>query len=177
MLKKNIIETVRLILRPVSMDDFMHLNQMYTNPKVMKYIYNGSTFSEADAYKRVKGFVDHWEKHGFGMWILQVKSSNQIAGYAGLRYFEDNRPEFNGKIELGYIIDEPYWGSGYASEAVTACVRAGLNQYHLKRILATILPENIASQKIALKAGLKHTFDAEFDGLKHYIYEIKREEL
>jgi len=77
------------------------------------------------------------------------------------------------KLSLA-TLDEPYWGRGYASESVFACVQAGLYQFNLDRILTTILPENIASQKVATKAGLKHTFDAEFCELIHYIYEVRR---
>lgn len=168
-----IIETDNIILKPITPSDFDPLYKMYTNPNVMKYIYDGRIFSKETATEKLNGFVQHWKKHGFGMYLLQLKNKGHIAGYAGLRFFEDERPEFKNEIELGYIIDEPYWGKGYASEAVTACVNFGIHDKQFERILATILPENIASQKVSEKAGLKHTFDAEFDGLLHYIYEIK----
>ncbi len=146
---------------------------MYQNPNVMKYIYDGSVFLTEKARERVDGFAAHWQQHSFGMWLFRLKNSDEVVGYGGLRYFEDGRPEFKNQIELGYIIDEPYWGIGFAQEAVSACVQAGLNHYHRKRILATILPDNIASQKVAERAGMQYAFDADFDGLLHYIYEVK----
>jgi len=172
----NEIKTERLILRPILFEDWQVLSIMYSNPKVMKYIYDGSTFTTEQAKNRARSFSEHWKNHGFGMWLLTKQSNHSVVGYGGFRYFENEQPEFANQIELGYIIDAPFWGCGYASEAVCAFIQAGFHQFNMKRILATILPENIASQKIAEKAGLKHTFDAKFSGLLHSIYEANKPE-
>ena len=171
---KNSFETDRLILKPIVMTDIDHLSPIYQNLNVMKYIYDGSIFSKEEAESRVRGFAKHWQNHGFGMWLFQMKSDNSVIGYGGFRYFEDERPVFKQQIELGYILNEPYWSMGFASEAVNQAVQLGLNQYGINRILATILPDNISSQKVVIKAGLEHTFDADFDGLLHQVYEINK---
>lgn len=93
-------------------------------------------------------------------------------GYCGFRYFENKNPQLINQIEIGYIIDEPFWKKGYASEAIIACIQIGFEKYHFKRILATILPYNIASQKVAVKAGMTHQFDIDIEGLVHFVYEI-----
>jgi [ribosomal protein S5]-alanine N-acetyltransferase len=167
------VETERLFLRPIRASDLAWFIKVYANPKNMKQIHDGSTLTKKQAQHKVNNFIKDWEEHGFGMWILQEKSTSQFIGYAGFRYFEEKEATLHNQIELGYIINEPYWGKGYASEAVFICVQTGLNQYHLKHILATILPDNTASQKVADKAGLKHSFDIEIDGLVHYVYEAK----
>ena len=82
----------------------------------------------------------------------------------------------SGLVELGYILDEPFWGKGYATEAVTACVQIGFEQHHLNYMFATILPENVASQKVIMKAGMKYKCDLSVKGLIHQIYDINQQQ-
>jgi ribosomal-protein-alanine N-acetyltransferase len=168
----HIIETEQLVLKPIAEKNFQRLFEMYSNPNVMKYIYDGKIFSEELAKEKVADFDAHWHQHGFGMWMIYLKSSEKAIGYAGFRYFEDERDQFKNQIELGYIIDEPYWGKGYAKECIKACVDAGINRYHFQCVVATILPENISSINVATHAGLSYAFDADFDNLIHHVYTI-----
>lgn len=102
------------------------------------------------------------------------KITKKTAGYCVLRFFNDDHPDLNGKIEIGYTLDEPFWGKGYATEAVNALITFGFDQHHFTRILATILPGNIASQKVVKKAGMVYIGDLETHGLVHQIYEKTR---
>lgn len=171
--ENNFIETERLTLKPIIESNFDRLFELYSNKNVMKYIYDGEIFSKKTAREKIAGFVQHWHKYGFGFWMMYLKNKQEAVGYIGFRYFEDDRKEFKNKIELGYIIDKPYWGRGYAKEGIQACVQAGFNNYNILQILATILPENIPSVRAVLHAGFKHISDAKFDGLLHGVYEIK----
>lgn len=168
------LETEHLILRPIQQNDTDRLHEMYSNPAVMQYIYDGSVFSREKSEARVAECLLHWEKHGFGLFVMIEKATKNIAGYCVLRYFIDDHPDLNGKIEIGYILDEPFWGKGYATEAVKALIQFGFEQHHFSQILATILPDNIASQKVVQKAGLIYIGDLETHGLMHQIYEIVR---
>ncbi len=170
------LDTEHLILRPVVASDFERLYEIYRNPKVMRYIHEGHVFSFDKAKQRVDGFVEQWQKYNFGMYLLVEKISHEPIGYCGFRYFKEDVPELKDEIELGYILDEPYWGKGYASEAVHACIQIGFETFHFKRILATILSDNIASQKAATKYGMKYNFDLSVHGLVHEIYEITADE-
>lgn len=166
------IETKNLILRPINQLDVGRLHEIYSNPVVMKYIYDGSVFTKEKSEVRVSECLLHWEKNGFGLFVMIEKMTKKIAGYCVLRYFTDDHPDLNGKIEIGYILDEPFWGKGYATEAVIACIQFGFDQCNFNQILATILPENIASQKVVKKAGMIYIGDLETHGLVHQIYEI-----
>ncbi|MBU0528893.1 GNAT family N-acetyltransferase [bacterium] len=57
--------------------------------------------------------------------------------------------------EIGYFIDEGYWGRGIASKAVTILENIGFETLHLKRIEILMNPKNIDSKKVALKCGYK----------------------
>lgn len=168
-----IIETTHTLLRPIQKEDVDRLYEIYSKPSVMKYIFDGSVFTKSKTQQRMDECLLHWKTHGFGLNIIIEKSTKEIAGYCVLRYFENDHPELDGEIEIGYILDEPYWGKGIATEAVKACIQLGFEKHHFKRILATILPENIASQKVVKKAGMIYTKDLVTHGLLHQIYEIK----
>lgn len=165
------IGTENLILRPIEKSDTDRMYEVYSNPTVMKYIYDGSTFTREKIIKRVEECLLHWEKYGFGCFVMIEKTTKKTVGYCVLRYFDDDHPDLNGKIEIGYTLDEPFWGKGYATEAVNALIKFGFDQCHFNRILATILPDNIASQKVVKKAGMVYIGDLETHGLVHQIYE------
>ena len=166
---KKELETSKLYLRPVKQGDEKPLFSLYSNPNVMRYIYDGSLFSETKTRKRVEHFTRAWQQHEFGFWVFLDKASRAVVGYGGFRYFEDDREQFKDQIELCYMLDEPFWGQGYASELVVTMVQTGLD-HGFTSMMATILAENIASQCVVEKAGLSYAFDASFDGLIHRVY-------
>src|SRR3990167_299601 len=168
------IETSRLILRRIEKSDADRLYEMYRNPAVMKYIYDCSTFTKERTMQRIDECIAHWEKYGFGFFVVIERSTQLFAGSCVLRYFVNQHPDLDGEIETGYIFDEPFWGKGYATEAVRACIELGFKKHHFKKILATILPENIASQNVVKKAGMIYTGDLDVKNFVHQIYEITR---
>ena len=105
---------------------------------------------------------EHGSSMSLGFWVFRDKASRAVVGYGGFRYFEDDREQFKDQIELCYILDEPFWGQGYASELVVTMVQTGLD-HGFTSMMATILPDNIASQCVVEKAGLSYAFDASFD--------------
>jgi len=60
----------------------------------------------------------------------------------------------SGEPALGYWLGQPYWGNGYAREAVTAVIDYGLRTLGLETIRAYTDPSNLASQKLLLRCGL-----------------------
>lgn len=169
------IETSYLILRPIQQSDFDRLYDMYRNPIVMQSIDDGSILSREETLRRVEKDISQWAKYGFGGFMLIEKSTQLVTGYCGLRYSENANPNLNGGIELGFMLDKPFWGKGFATEAVRVCIEIGFNKHCFKKIFASILSENIASQKVVTKAGMQHTQDVMKNQLMYRIYEIQSE--
>jgi len=140
----------------------------------MKYIYDGSIFTKEKTIARIHECLDHWKKYYFGLNVIVEKSTGKMAGYCVLRHFDNCHPKLMGKIEIGYILDQPFWNKGYATEAVKACIKMGFEQHHFDEILATILPDNIASQKVVKKAGMIHIEDLIDHNLLHQIYSMTK---
>lgn len=165
----------KIKLRPITPNDTDWFIKVYSNPMNMRLIYEGNTLSRETALDRVEYFLHHWQNYGFGVWMILPKDNpSSIIGYCVLRIFEKMHPALDGQVEIGYIIDQPFWGKGYATDAVKRCIEMGLMLNRFDRMLATILPENTASQKIVLKAGMKHITDLPVKNRLHHIYEIKR---
>ncbi|HHT9897356.1 TPA: GNAT family N-acetyltransferase [Legionella pneumophila] len=67
--------------------------------------------------------------------------------------YDDNQPQ----IEVGYRLHSRYWGKGYATELTTALIKWGFDNLDIPNLLAVVEPNNEASHKVFLKAGMINT--------------------
>lgn len=149
------IDTERLRLRKFRPDDLARLSEIYRDPEVMRYIGQGLPYSEAQTEKSLKAMIEHWQKHGFGLWAVDYKDDGNLIGFCGLQFL-DNTDE----VEVGYRLARAYWGRGLASEGTRASLDYGFNTLALDRIVAVVQHKNIASQRVLEKAGLCYEKDA-----------------
>ncbi len=84
---------------------------------------------------------------------MEEKESGTFVGFAGLSYQED-WPEGEHKTEVGWRLDRAFWGRGLATEAARASVDYGFENLRPERIISIIQPGNVASCRVAEKAGL-----------------------
>ncbi|WP_009633524.1 GNAT family N-acetyltransferase [Synechocystis sp. PCC 7509] len=152
-----VAQTSRLILRQITLDDLDDLAAIYTDPVVMKFF--GSTYT----YESTKQWLEErvfkfYEQRGWGLWATIYKMNNKLIGRCGLTpQLVDGTEE----IEIGYLLAKEYWGMGLATEAACFSRDYGLEKLGANRLISLIDPDNIASQKVALKVGLtyeKNTF-------------------
>jgi [ribosomal protein S5]-alanine N-acetyltransferase len=107
-----ILETQRLIMRPITPDDLDWLIEMRTPEPVRKYL-GGERMQNPEALtKRLPFYLQCHEKFGFGFSIMSLKSTGEQIGTSGLQPLEDT-----GEIEVGYNLSERFWrqGLGYDS--------------------------------------------------------------
>ncbi len=115
--------------------------------------------------------IESWEKNNFGMWAVVHKIDNKMICRCGL-CFLDNTLE----IELGYLLNPAYWYRGLVTEAAKASLKYGFEKLKLKEIVAIAQPQNIASQKVMEKLGMKYEKDANYYQTKVVYYTIFRKE-
>ncbi|WP_367949319.1 GNAT family N-acetyltransferase [Bacillus sp. FJAT-29790] len=60
------------------------------------------------------------------------------------------------KAEFGYVLNKAYWGKGFATEALNELIRFGFDVIHLNRIEGVCDIDNVGSEKVMLKAGMKY---------------------
>jgi RimJ/RimL family protein N-acetyltransferase len=165
------LETPRLQFRRFTPDDLHALASIRSDPDVMKYIGTGRTESIDEVQAKLAKVTAHWEQHGFGYWALIEKASSKLAGWCGLSYLEDTED-----IEIGYGLAKAYWAKGLATEAAAAVIKYGFVQLRLERIVAVAYPQNIPSQVIMKKLGMKYVKTARFTGGEWVYYGIDRKE-
>ena len=146
------LETVRLILQPVIMEDAEFILELYNSPNFIKFIgdRNLRTVEDAENYIKEK-FLPHVEKHGFGSFVILRKLDYKKIGNVGI-YMRDglNAPD------IGFSFLPKFEGKGYGFEASKKLMEIAFSEFGLKKISAITTKENIASQKLIEKLGLKY---------------------
>lgn len=163
------LETKRLILKFLDPSDLENLFALRSDPDVMKYIGDGAIHTE----EKVKDFllnlaIPYQEKHGTGFFAVFEKESGDFIGQAGLFHisFYDKQPD----IELAYRLHKQYWGKGYATELAKALIRWGFEHLNINKIVAGAELENIASQKVLIKAGFDSKGKQKWRGSQEMFY-------
>ena len=172
-----VLETDRLLLREMKMSDAEKLYEMECNPNVHKYLWNKPITSIEEVYKYIEMVRDQYVKNEIGRFVVIEKESNELMGWAGLKY---NTEMVNNKVnfyDIGYRLNEKFWGKGYASEASFAWLDYGFNVMKINVIQAAAHADNIGSNKILKKIGLKMTENYLEDGVYWNWHELKNPKL
>jgi RimJ/RimL family protein N-acetyltransferase len=150
-----VIETERLRLRPHRADDYAACMAMWSDPEVVRYI-SGRPLGAEEGWRKLLQLVGLWSVLGYGYWAVEERSSGRCIGHVGCADFKrDLEPRLDGMLELGWILAADAQGKGYASEAVAAAMRWGAAHFAERRMVCVIAPENLASIRVAEKAGFR----------------------
>lgn len=169
-----ILETERLVLRHLVMDDLDELFVLYQDAEIRKYFPEGVL-----NYQDTKEELE-WHMHGhprhpeLGLWATVHKETGKFIGRCGLLPWEI---EGQHEVEIAYLLDKAFWHQGLASEAAKGILEYGFNILNLSRLICMIDPENSASQKVAERIGMtfeKRVEGWEGDNLPFYIYSIHK---
>lgn len=143
------LETGRLLIRPMTLDDAEDLHDVYSDPTTYRYIGAEPSASIEDTRERIAVRMRHQDEHGFAIWAVCEETSGRVVGDCGLQLLEGG-PE----VELGYRLARSARGRGIATEAARACVVAGFDDLELDRIVAVTAPDNLASRRVMKKLGM-----------------------
>ena len=154
-----IIETERLILREMVLDDAEDMLRLHSVPEVQKYTGEAIITSLDEIKEKIKKLrTRDYERHGFGRWATLLKDEMQFTGWAGLKYL----PQFD-EVDLGYRFLPEFWGKGIATEASRAILKYGFDQLKLKKIIAIAMKEHVASIRVMQKVGMEFYKYAPYD--------------
>ena len=146
-----ILETPRLILRHLVLDDLDALFALYSDPEIRKYFPDGVK-SHEDTREELEWYLNgHPEHPKIGLWATVHKETGKFIGRCGLLPWEiDSRLE----IEVAYLLDKKFWHQGLATEAATGILAYAFDTLNLLRIICLMHPDNIASQRVAQRIGM-----------------------
>jgi 8-oxo-dGTP diphosphatase len=139
------LETARLVLRPLGLEDAPAVQQFAGDWEVARF--TGAIphpYPDGAAAEWIAGLAAEDEV------VLAVgrRGDGELLGCIGLRPRLEQR-----EAVFGYWIGRPFWGRGYASEALQALVDHAFQTYDIDRVRAAAMPENRASIRVQEKVG------------------------
>ena len=158
------LETQRLIIRELKVDDAQFILTLLNEPSFLRYIGDKEVRNLDDARRYIlSGPVASYERHGFGLFRVELKDSHIPIGMCGLLKREE-LPD----PDIGFAFLPDFWNRGYAFEAAAAVLNYARQRLKLDRILAIVNPDNDASIKLLQKLGFK--FERMKDEVKLYAF-------
>ena len=142
------LSTERLVLRPVTADDHPALLAHWTQPDVRRFLFDGAALSAAEVAETIEESIGDFAARGFGVWLIELGSTADLIGTAGLR------PLGSSGLEIFYSLAPGAWGHGYATEAARAVVEYGLGPLGLPEVLAEVDEGNAASVAVVRRLGM-----------------------
>lgn len=165
------LETNRLLLRPMEITDAEALFEMDSNPNVHLYLGNEPLTDIEDCYGYIKNIQNQYVKNGIGRFVIALKDTNEVIGWAGLKFITE---EENGHInfhDIGYRLQEKHWRKGYALEAAKAWLNYAFTEMKIPTIYASAHVDNLGSNTILQKIGLQKKGTYLHHNLPCYWYE------
>ena len=145
-----LLETPRLRLRPQKPADLSFLVGLWSDPEVTRFM-GGPRDPEELARSFQQVALDPGADK-FDLWPVEERQSGRLVGHCGLL---EKQVEGRGEIELVYLIAVPDWGRGLATEIAAALRDRAFGPLGLDRLIALIHPENLASERVALRVGMR----------------------
>ena len=166
------LETERLVLRPITQDDFDSWQEILSDAETMKHY--PAPYDAAGVQRWVDWTLSNYAQYGFGLWAVTLKESGAFIGDCGITMQNINGRQLP---EIGYHIHKAHWRRGYASEAARACMRYAFETLQFPAVYSYMTSTNAASYGVALKNGMRFIEEYEEAGSGlHRVYAMTREE-
>ena len=155
-----IAQTPRLIIReflPEELETYLH---HFTDEEVCLYLPKRTTDERINIFQTA--LVNYESTKQTGIWGMFNKETGEFIGSCLLR-------PFNGDVkvtEVGYSMDKKYWGKGIGTEMTEAMIAHGFSDTNVDEVVGVTVLENIGSQRVLEKAGLKRADNFFRDGLE-----------
>jgi RimJ/RimL family protein N-acetyltransferase len=164
-----VLETDRLVLRPMVPGDLDGLCRIFGDPLVMS-AFEQPPLAREQVRTWLERNLDHQREHGYGLFAACLNSDGLLIGDCGLELMEIVGEEV---AELGYDFRSDYWNQGYATEAACAVRDYAFETLGLRRLVSLIRSGNAASERVAEKTGLAKVEELERFGRPYLRYEIQ----
>ncbi|SRR5579875_214943 len=155
------IETERLLLRGATSADVDAWAAFISDPDFIRYVPQtriNLTLHER-AERTIRALQGLWEQQPLSAmgWAITLKSNGQFIGQCNIDTLPDTTD-----VELAYLLGKPYWGQGYATEAARAAIRFAFEHTAWQRIVAAVVPANLASRRVLDHLGFVYEKDVNY---------------
>lgn len=143
------IETIRLKIRKAQLTDAPFFLQLLNEDSYIKNIRDSLVRTEEDAKAFIqKAYLDNYARHGFGLYVLDLKDSGKSVGVCGFVKRDDLQFP-----DIGFALLESECGKGYIFESAKAVLEFGRGQFGMIKILAITTHENVKSANTLERLG------------------------
>jgi RimJ/RimL family protein N-acetyltransferase len=145
-----IIETERLYLRELVIEDKAELMKVLSDAESMQYYPN--PFSEEKVENWIQWNIENYINYKHGLWAVILKEGEVFLGDCGI-----TMQNIEGELvpEIGFHIIKNYCNKGYATEAALACKEYAFEVLNYPEVYSYSTLRNIPSQIVAKKIGMK----------------------
>lgn len=145
------IETERLKLRWLTLDDAELMLAIWNDPAFIRYVGDrGIRTLEQARQEMAESALTLYAAHGFGPYRMALKEDDTPIGICGL-FRRDGLAD----PDIGYGVLPEFCGNGYAHEAASAVIDHARTELCLRRLVAIIAPDNEPSLRLIRKLGLR----------------------
>jgi RimJ/RimL family protein N-acetyltransferase len=157
--------TARLSLRRPAPGDIDAIFSIHSDPATCVHNPSDALSRREEGLELFHRWNDHWQRFGYGYWVVRRRGSDRQLGFCGTKFMDLNGMSV---LNLFYRFEVSSWGQGVAGEAAKAVVGWVSERVPDLPVIARVRPANIASQRVAVRAGLgrvEHLDTAGEDGL------------
>lgn len=170
------LETPRLILREVTIDDAPGFYELDSDPEVHRYLGNKTINSLQECYDTIAFLQKQYKEYGIGRWAVVEKESGEFIGWSGIKFVTETFNNHINYYDLGYRLIRRFWGKGYASESAFATRDYAFSKLGVNELFGAAHFSNAASNKILIKCGFTPGIPTDYEGEPVNWYSLKRSE-
>jgi RimJ/RimL family protein N-acetyltransferase len=163
------LETARLRLRELRLDDVGALNEIQSDPEHMRFYPHPFSMEESRVWierNRVR-----YERLGYGLWAVEDKQTGEFLGNVGPTVQHVDGVD---EVELGWSITPMRARQGIASEAAAACRDDCFTRLDQPYLIALVRPENTPSRGVAERIGMTVWKETSHANMPHLVYRVER---
>ncbi len=166
----SMLQTARLLLRPLAESDIEALHRFWNDPEVRRYLWDNERLSTEAVIEIVTASQLCFSELGAGFFAMEmVKNPGRLVGFCGYRCFEDTP-----QPELLYGILPEHWGEGFVTEAALEVLRHGFEECGMERVIASTDTPNQRSVRVMQRLGMFFEERREYQGLDTVFYALAR---
>lgn len=150
------IETARLRIRAIRMEDAASMFAMDSDPQVHRFLGNRPAETIEQVQETIRGVLEQYRCVGIGRWAVEDRESREFLGWTGFKWMDEVHVH-RGFLDLGYRFLRIHWGRGLATESAKACLEfaAGSPVLEDVPIRGMVAMGNVASARVLEKLGMR----------------------
>jgi ribosomal-protein-alanine N-acetyltransferase len=165
------VETPRLICERLREDHAEELPRLLQDPRVARTLSVGAEPpTTADIVLALLQKIEHWDRFGFGLWLVRDRETGQMVGQGGL---QSTFVAGGDEVEVAWAIVPERWGQGLATELARAAIAVAFEDLGRSDVVAFSLPDNPASLRVMDKTGFVFEREIVHAGLPHLLYRCR----